>query len=117
MRSKNNFIDATNGIEIGDYTNIGPGAGLISLSRDVIDTTINTKNPPMCIGAFCWMEMNAVVLPGVVLGNFTTVGAGTVVTKSFPEEDCIIGGNPAKVIKALDKECKTFRKNKGGKKK
>ena len=112
--SPNNFIDATNGIEIGDYTNIGPGVGLISKNHDVIDNTIYTKNPPIRIGAFCWIGMNAVVLPGVVLGDFTIVGAGAVVTKSFPEGYCIIGGNPAKVIKMLDKEeCEAFRRTKG----
>ncbi len=108
--SPNNFIDATNGIEIGDYTNIGPGVGLISGNHDVIDNSIYTNHPPIRIGAFCWLGMNAIVLPGVQLGDFTTVGAGAVVTKSFPEGYCIIGGNPAKVIKWLDKEqCEAHR--------
>ena len=111
--SPNNFIDATNGIEIGDYTNIGPGVGLISANHDVIDNAVYTKNPPIRIGAFSWLGMNAIVLPGVVLGDFTTVGAGAVVTKSFPEGYCIVGGNPASVIKVLDKdECEAFRKKK-----
>jgi acetyltransferase-like isoleucine patch superfamily enzyme len=48
--------------------------------------------------------MNAVILPGVVLGDHTIVGAGAVVTKSFPEGYCIIAGVPAKVIKTIDKD-------------
>jgi acetyltransferase-like isoleucine patch superfamily enzyme len=108
--SPNNFIDATNGIEIGDYTNIGPGVGLISANHDVIDNSKYTTHPPIRIGAFCWLGMNVVVLPGVVLGDFTTVGAGAVVTKSFPEGYCVIGGNPARVIRQLDKAaCETHR--------
>jgi acetyltransferase-like isoleucine patch superfamily enzyme len=111
--SPNNFIDATNGIEIGDYTNIGPGVGLISANHDVIDNSIYTRQPPIRIGTFCWLGMNVVVLPGVVLGDFTTVGAGAVVTKSFPEGYCVIGGNPARVIKLLDKAaCEEHRKSK-----
>ncbi len=43
--------------------------------------------------------MNSVILPGVQLGDYTVVGAGTVVTKSFPKGRCVIAGNPAKVIK------------------
>ena len=43
-------------------------------------------------------------MPGVTLGDFTIVGAGAVVTNSFPEGHCIIGGVPAKNIKVLDKE-------------
>lgn len=47
--------------------------------------------------------MNAMILPGVKLGNNTIVGAGSVVTKSF-EGDCIIAGNPAKKIKDIEKD-------------
>ena len=48
--------------------------------------------------------MNSIILPNVTLGDFTIVGAGSVVTKSFPEGYCVIAGNPAKIIKQLDKE-------------
>lgn len=34
----------------------------------------------------------------------SVVAAGSVVTKGFPDGYCIIGGNPAKLIKELDKE-------------
>ena len=47
--------------------------------------------------------MNSVILPGVVLGEKTIVGAGSVVTKSFLEGYCVIAGNPAKKIKDLNK--------------
>ena len=43
-------------------------------------------------------------MPGVHLGLRTIVGASSVVTKSFPDGYCVIGGNPAKLIKELDKE-------------
>lgn len=48
--------------------------------------------------------MNVVILPGVVLGTRTIVGAGSIVTKSFPDGYCILAGNPAKIIKNLDKD-------------
>lgn len=48
--------------------------------------------------------MNSVILPGVSLGDFTIVGAGSVVTKSFPDGHLIIAGNPAKPIRHLDRE-------------
>ncbi len=46
--------------------------------------------------------MNSTILPGVEIGNNTVVAAGSVVTKSFPDGNCIIGGVPAKKIKELD---------------
>jgi acetyltransferase-like isoleucine patch superfamily enzyme len=53
--------------------------------------------------------MGAIVLPSVKLGDFTIVGAGAVVTKSFPEGYCVIAGNPARIIKQLNKtECEAF---------
>ena len=58
----------------------------------------------VCIDDYCWIGMNVVILPGVHLGPRTIVGAGSVVTKSFPNGYCVIGGNPAKLIKELDKE-------------
>lgn len=45
--------------------------------------------------------MNSVVLPGVSLGPHTVVGAGSVVTKSFPDGYCVVAGNPAKIIRRL----------------
>jgi acetyltransferase-like isoleucine patch superfamily enzyme len=57
--------------------------------------------------------MNAVILPSVRLGDFTVVGAGSVVTKSFNEGYCIIAGNPATKIKSLDKhKCEEYRRSK-----
>lgn len=47
--------------------------------------------------------MNSVVLPGCHLGPYTIVGAGAVVTKSFPEGHCVIVGNPARIIRHLEK--------------
>ena len=51
------------------------------------------------IGENCWLGMNSVILPGVSLGDNTIVGAGSVVTKSFMDGNCVIGGNPARIIR------------------
>lgn len=102
--SPHNYINAGNGIEVGSYTNIGPHVSLISSNHDLIDNKIAVDASPIRIGAYSWIGSHAVVLPGVTLGEFTIVGAGAIVTKSFPEGYCVIAGNPAKVIKYLDKE-------------
>lgn len=107
------YINAVNGVRIGDYTNIGPNVGIISSNHDLVNNDAHTVSAPIEIGRFCWMGMNAVILPGVRLADFTIVGAGAVVTKSFNEGYCVIAGNPAKVIKYLNKEeCDAFAKGK-----
>lgn len=111
--SPGNFIEATNGISIGNYTNIGPNVGILSANHDLVDNSKHTKAPPISIGSFCWIGMNAVILPGVELGDFTIVGAGAIVTKSFPQGYCVLGGNPATIIKQLDEDaCRQFRHTK-----
>ena len=108
-----NYIQAYNGIIIGDHTNLGPNVGIISANHDLVDNTQHVKADPIRIGKHCWIGMNAVILPAVVLGDFTIVGAGAVVTKSFTEGYCVIVGNPARIVKQLDKEsCDEYRKTK-----
>lgn len=110
--SPGNYIEAEFGLSIGDYTNIGPNVGLITKNHDAVNNdAYNGK--PIAIGAFCWIGMNAVVLPGVTLGDFTVVAAGSVVTKSFEEGYGIIAGNPASLIKKSDLQaCEQYRKSK-----
>lgn len=107
------YINASNGVSVGDYTNIGPHVGIISANHDFVNNDIHVVTAPIDIGKHCWFGMGAIVLPGVSLGDFTIVGAGAVVTKSFPDGYCVIAGNPARLIKYLNKaECESFAANK-----
>lgn len=53
------------------------------------------------IGKNCWIANSVTILKGVELGDNVTVGANSVVTKSFPS-NVVIAGCPAKVIKQLN---------------
>lgn len=92
---------ASGKITIGQGTYIARNVGLITANHDPRNPNIMMPPEPITIGAACWIGMNAVLLPGVTLGDHTIVGAGAVVTKSFPEGHQIIAGNPAKVIRQL----------------
>lgn len=98
------YIQAINGVLIGDYTQISANVGLISSNHSVVDNRSHKKASPISIGKYCWIGMNSVILPEVELGDFTIVGAGSIVTKSFPEGYCVIAGNPAKKIRDLSRD-------------
>ncbi|MEP1087376.1 DapH/DapD/GlmU-related protein [Algoriphagus sp.] len=68
--------------EVGEFSEIGPGAMLLGGSK---------------IGKSCRIGAGAVVLPGVELGDEVVVGAGAVVTKSVIEKSTLVGV-PAKSI-------------------
>ena len=53
------------------------------------------------IGNHCWIGDNVFIREGVTLGHHVTVGANSVVTKSFPN-NVIIAGVPAKIISGID---------------
>jgi len=107
------YIHGVNKIYIGNYTQIAPNVGIISGNHDLYDYRLQQENNPIIIGDHSWLGMGCIILPGVVLGPFTIVGAGAIVTKSFPEGKCIIAGNPAKKIKELDPEkCVPFHSKK-----
>ena len=52
------------------------------------------------IGKNCFLGCNSIILKGTVLGDGCVVGAGAVVCGRF-ENNSVIAGNPAKVIKIL----------------
>lgn len=87
-------------IEIGKGTWIAPNVGIITTNHDLRDPDTHLPPRDVKIGRRCWIGMNAVILPGVELADGTVVGAGSVVTTSFSEGNCVIGGVPAKRIKS-----------------
>lgn len=50
------------------------------------------------IGKNVWIGTRAIIFPGVIIGDYSIIGAGAVVTKSIPANS-IAAGVPAKVIK------------------
>ena len=88
-------------IVIGRGTYIAPNVGIITANHDFRDLDLHLPGEEVSIGEDCWIGMNAVILPGVRLGCKTIVGAGSVVSHSFPEGNCVIAGAPAKVIRSL----------------
>jgi maltose O-acetyltransferase len=60
-----------------------------------------TSSAPITIGDEVWLGSGVIVLPGVTIGDRSTVGAGSVVTDDIPP-DTLALGTPAKVIRHLN---------------
>ncbi|MGX7151229.1 chorismate mutase [Enterococcus ureasiticus] len=91
-------------ITIGDNCMFGPNAQLYAATHPLHPVKRNSGleyGKPITIGDNVWLGGGVVITPGVTLGNNVVVAAGSVVTKSFPD-NCVIGGNPAKIIKEIE---------------
>lgn len=86
-------------IYIGKGTYIAPNVGIITQNHDKNNLDQHAEALDVKLGKNCWIGMNSIILPGVVLGDNVIVGAGSVVTKSFPDGNCTLVGNPARNIK------------------
>lgn len=103
------FLDG-NQITIGDGTLLGPSVHIYTAShpidpdrrvflRDGVPS-YRSSTQPVVIGRKVWIGGGAILLPGVSIGDGTTIGAGSVVTKSLPER-VFAAGNPCRVIRQL----------------
>lgn len=79
------------GIHIGSYTMV---AGATILTHDYC----RSIKCDTFIGDHCFIGGGSFILPGVHIGNNVIVGMGAVVTKDVPD-NCIVAGNPARIIR------------------
>lgn len=97
-----NGVQIWDGIEIQDDVFIGPNVTFtndrIPKSKNIdfhLERTVVEKGAS--IGA------NATILPGVIIGENSLIGAGAVVTKNVSAFTVVVG-NPAKVIRNIDQK-------------
>lgn len=97
---RNNIIDCTGGIRIGDNVRFGPNVVIATMNHakkgGVIGKDIKTKKA-VDIGCNCWIGAHVTILPGVKIGDNCIVAAGAVVTKDVLANTAV-AGVPAKEI-------------------
>ena len=108
-------IYARKGITIGDNTCIGGNCKILDNDFHPLDAETRVRllqdahggdsdlipAREICIGKNCFIGCNSLILKGTVLGDNCVVGAGAVVCGKY-EDNCVIAGNPARVIRKLD---------------
>ena len=72
--------------------------GTLILRREVPDLELTA---PIYIGNDVYIGLRTIILPGVSIGNRCIIAAGSVVSKSIPDNS-VEAGVPARVIKTTD---------------
>ena len=97
-------------ITIGDNVMIGANTKIIDHdfhSSNYIERRTDARDHeisrPVSIGDDVFIGCNSIILKGTKIGDRCTVGAGSVVSGVF-EDDCLIAGNPARVIKKINQD-------------
>lgn len=101
------FLDCSR-ITIGDGVLIGPAVQLYTPTHPLNAAErlpapgahYVTSARPISIGDRCWIGGGTIVMPGVIIGARTTIGAGSVVTRSIPADSLAVG-NPCRVVRRL----------------
>lgn len=87
-------------IIIEDDVLIAPDVKIVTVNHDVYDRHKTYHFKPVTIQKNAWIGIGAIICPGVIIGENSVVGAGSVVTKDVPD-NAFVAGNPAKIIKYL----------------
>jgi acetyltransferase-like isoleucine patch superfamily enzyme len=89
------YINAKYGVVIENFVQVGSHCSIYSVS------TIDDKKGVVVLKKNCKIGTHSVIMPGVVIGENSIVGAFSFVNKDIPD-NVIATGVPAKIIKKLD---------------
>ncbi|WP_164506789.1 sugar O-acetyltransferase [Lapidilactobacillus bayanensis] len=93
-------------VTIGSHCKFGPGTTLLTPIHPLDPAKRQTgveATGSITIGDNAWLGGNVTILPNVTLDKNVVVGAGSVVTKSFPD-NVVIVGNPAHILRTIPAE-------------
>lgn len=97
-------------VYIGEHVMIAPNVTITPTGHPV-DPELRKPGTqfsiPVRIGNNVWIGSNAVILPGVTIGDNSVIGAGSVVTNDIPE-NVVAVGNPCRVLREINEQDKEF---------
>lgn len=100
------FLLAKDRIEIGENSTLAYGVSIITGAdpngpKNKLSKLYPPLHAPVIIGNDCWIGANAIILPGVTIGDCVMVAAGSVVNKDIPS-NVLVAGSPAVIKKHLE---------------
>jgi acetyltransferase-like isoleucine patch superfamily enzyme len=94
------YINAKFGVTIEEFVQVGSHCSIYSVS------TIDEKQGPVILKKNCRIGSHSIVMPGVMIGENSVVGAFSFVNQDIPDDACAYGV-PAKIVKkTLSKKAK-----------
>ncbi len=109
INSNATFVDDAD-ICIGDNCLIGTGVTFCTAGHPVLPEMRENDYQyelPIRIGRNVWIGSNAIIMPGVTVGDNSVIGAGSVVTKDIPA-NVVAYGVPCKVQREIGSRDKVF---------
>jgi len=101
-------------IYVGDYCMFAPNVVIATSGHPILPLLREhhyVYNIPVHIGRNVWVGANAVIMPGVTIGDNSVIGGGSVVTNDIPA-NVVAFGTPCHVVREIgDKDKKYFFKN------
>lgn len=95
------ILSASGGIEFEDGCMVAPGVRIATINHDMNQRHSIYTYGKVTIRKNAWIGMNVTICPGVTIGRYAVIGAGSVVTHDIPDYAVAVGV-PAKVIRMLD---------------
>lgn len=96
------LLDGREKLIIKDNVDISWYAKIFTLQHDPDSPEHRSIGKSVIVDSFCWLATNAIILPGIHLGEGSIIAAGAVVTKNTLPFT-VYGGIPAKPIKSRNK--------------
>lgn len=90
-------------VKIGDNCQFAPNVAIYTAGHPIHPVSRNSLyeyGKEVTIGDNVWIGGNAVICPGVHIGNNVVIGAGSVVTKDIPDWH-VAAGNPCRVLRKI----------------
>ncbi|HET7489517.1 MAG TPA: acyltransferase [Acidimicrobiales bacterium] len=97
------FLDAREGIDIGDCVNLGSHVTIYTLEHDPDDPDFGAQGGPVVVEDYAWLSSHSLILPAVRIGRGAVVAAGAVVTRDVPPY-AVVGGVPARFIRERSRD-------------